>query len=153
IASDVASGSGKAPNQAVGHGISHAYGDNWDRTGSFSSCKSGWSTHRHDHINAKFHKLFGGVSQPARPSSKVFILDHDILPLGVAILAKPVWKTAPDPNRKLSGSICPNPNEADNGYVPRGSLRIGNDWVQCCGTSNQRDELASSHASPPKSRV
>jgi hypothetical protein len=63
-----------------------------------------WSTHRHDHINAKPHKLFGCVSQRARPISKVSIFNRDTLALTVAILAKRRPCSGPRFDRKQSQS-------------------------------------------------
>jgi hypothetical protein len=90
-----------------------------------------WGTHRHDHINAKPHKLFGSVSQRARSISKVSMFNGDILAI------------ADDGN--LIGSSH-NPNDAYEGYVPLRSLGAAGGWPLGRSSSKPRNEIAPPHA-------
>jgi hypothetical protein len=133
--------------QAVGHGISHAYGNNWDRTGSLSGGKGGWGTHRYDHINAKPHKLFGSVSQRARSISKVSMFNGDILAIAVAVLLKPAQKGLLNPDGNLIGS-SPDPNDPYKGCVTLWSLGAAGDWAQGRSPSEPCYEIAPPHTNP-----
>src|SRR5271168_2446716 len=141
IASDVPSRSGKARNQAVGHGISHTFGDNWDRICRPFCGKSSWGTRCHDHVNAKLYKLVYCVVQLVRATSRISIFNRDILAPSIAILAKPPQKGLFDPDRHLIGG-SPQPNNTYEGYVPLRSLCASSGRAQHRNTGQRCDKIA-----------